>query len=84
MKATVEEKIDHWTTEAARAQANVEAAQAAVVDPTKPVPPELTRAEANRILREAGITKQQAYRVRKLAAMSDEEFERRLGFKRGR
>ena len=36
-----------------RAQANVEAAQAAVADPAKPVP--LIEPRRNRILREAGI-----------------------------
>ena len=82
MKATVERKIDQWSKEAVRAQANVEAAQAAVADPAKPVPRELSHAEINRILREVGMTKQQVHRARKLAAMSDEEFEQRYGFKR--
>jgi hypothetical protein len=82
LKADVERKIDQWTKEAARAQANAEAAQAALVDPAKPVPPDLSRAEINRILRGAGITKQKAHRMRKLAAMSDEEFEQRYEFKR--
>jgi len=82
LKATVERKIDQWSKEAVRAQANVEAAQAAVADPAKPVPRELSRAEINRILREVGMTKQQVHRARKLAAMSDEEFEQRYGFMR--
>ena len=81
LKAVIEGKIDQWTKEAARAQANVETSHAALLDPAKPMPPSLSIAEINRILREAGITKPKAHRMRKLAAMSDEEFEQRYGFK---
>ena len=82
LKALIEGTIDQWTKEAARARANVEAAQAALLDPAKPVPAPLTRSEAIRILRKLGMTKQQIYRARKLAQLSDEEFEQRHGSKR--
>src|SRR5262249_13376702 len=61
LKATIERKIETWEKEAARAQAGVDAAEATIADPTKPAPPEPTAKEVNRILREAGITKQHAH-----------------------
>jgi hypothetical protein len=78
LKAQIETSIALWAKEAERAQANVERSRAAISDPDKPFAPELTPAEMNRILREAGVTKQQAYRARKLAAMNDSEFEQYL------
>ena len=82
LKAVIEGTIDQWAKEAARARANVEATQAALLDPAKSVPPALSRSEIIRILRKLGMTKQQIYRARKLAQMSDEEFEQRHESKR--
>jgi hypothetical protein len=78
LKVRIETTIAHWSQEAERAQANVERSRAAISDPDKPLAPELTSAEARRIMREAGLTKQQVHRARKLAAMSAEDFERYL------
>ena len=78
LKTIVETKIQIWTAEAARAQSNLEAARAALADPSRPAAPDLTKAEMDRILRKAGVSKQQAYRARKLAALSPEEFEEYL------
>jgi hypothetical protein len=78
MKADVERKVEMWSEQAARSRAGVERAQAAIDDPTKPPPPELTRKEMIRILRAAGMTKQDMHRARKVAAMSEEELEAHL------
>ena len=49
------------------------ASKAAIDDPSKTAPDPLTDAEVNRLLRNLGITKQQVYRWRKLAELSEEE-----------
>jgi hypothetical protein len=61
LKATVEERIGSWTGAAERARANIAATEAALEDPDKPSPPELTRKEVLRIWRDSGWTKQDAY-----------------------
>jgi hypothetical protein len=78
LKATVEQQIGRWSNEAVRARAGIERAQAAIADPTKPVPAELTYKEMIRICRAAGMTKQDMHRARKRAAWSDEEVEEYL------
>lgn len=76
--ATIEKEAANDEKQATAADAALAAARAAVDDPTKPVEPMLTHKEAMRIMRETGVTKQQLYRARKRAALSEEEFEARL------
>lgn len=83
-KAKIEQDIARWTTETARAQSNIEAALAAQNDPNAPAPVELTYKQMTRILREEGVTKQDAHRARKLADLTEEEFEARLKSRRFR
>jgi hypothetical protein len=75
LKATVERKIETLSNEAVRARAGIQRAEAAIADPTQAPPAELTHKEAARILRAEGITKQAAYRMRKVADMTPQEFE---------
>jgi hypothetical protein len=75
LKATVERNVETWSNEAARARAGIERAEAAITDPTQAPPAELTHKEMARILRAEGITKQDAYRMRKVADMTPQEFE---------
>jgi hypothetical protein len=84
LKAVAEKGVATWSGEAERASANIAATQEAIDDPNKPVPPELTYREVTRILREAGMTKQDVYRARKVAELSEEEFEARLKRRPGR
>src|SRR5262245_29757582 len=44
LKQAIENKIEFFKTEAARAESHVESARAAIADPSKPVPPDLTPA----------------------------------------
>jgi hypothetical protein len=76
-KTAAEKQIETWSNEVDRARAGLADVEAALEDPEKPAPPELTHKEAMRIWREAGGTKQDLYRGRKLAELSEEEFEAR-------
>jgi hypothetical protein len=84
LKAVADKGIATWSGEAERARANIAATQEALDDPNKPAPPELTYKEALRIAREAGMSKQDVYRARKLAELSEEELEARLKRRPGR
>jgi len=75
--ATVEKEVAAHDAQAAEADR-------ALADPDKLAEPPLTDKETTRILRDAGITKQQAYRMRQLGALSEEEFEALLARRLGR
>lgn len=78
LKGTVDKHLAVWTGMAERARAAIAAEEAAGADPEKPAPMELTPKAMRRIWYEAGGTKQTAYRARKRAEMSEEEFTSRL------
>jgi hypothetical protein len=74
LMAQIERNIEVWSNESARARARIECAQVSIDDPSKPPPGELSRKEINRILRAAGMTKQDVYGARQVARLSEEEF----------
>jgi hypothetical protein len=78
LKATAMKLIEIWSGQAERARAKIVDVEAALEDPDKPAPPELTAKDMRRVWREGGGTKQSLYRARTLAELSDEEFEARL------
>jgi hypothetical protein len=84
LKEKIEADMERWSAEAVRAQSNLDAAKAALDDPNAALPPELTYQEAYRIMRAMGWTNQRIYRARKLARMSEEEFERFVKRRPGR
>jgi hypothetical protein len=77
MKTKAEQNINLWQSEAARAEANMKAAQEAIATGQE-APKPLSPRELAKLYSELGLTKQRRHRYRKRAELSEDEFQAML------